>query len=601
MHKRKSWSARLATGLFAATVAAIAGTSGQSLANAGRAVSTTDALLTGIAKFQASRVEDATLAMVPEQLKEHPLIRKFLPKMHAAVKRGPDTGTESFYTVVKATAKDDVDTLEEIGDLLEELTEGIDPDDTNPAAMARAWQAVELVKNFMSPTDLKSDTATTLTLKESLEKLKADGGGKAGADARQLLRSVPLLKGATDALCTNGNGAERSKCLVEQAIAGSGKWGALADPNQTAAVTDQLADRLKQGAEARASWLRNRQLLNAPKAATLADGPGSLPSDHLIDELAIANPATLPAEAKATAAALVKSVEDSKQTTVPNLLLSLQPKAVTGDANAQAETTAENTKRDEKYQAIVAAFVELGQEINELKANDGQQNISTGYALVFTKLVVLLETFGVDKERPQFRQFVLVVTLVAEMMDGASIGDSDAVASALRNYVRTGDAMASKRVRVHEDRALFGKFGQKGTGCIWWAFCNDTLYLGSYFGVAGGYYDDDGDSEKKMEARSYGPIGLEAKIRVTENGWVWTLMAAPIDIGAYITRELKDESDYDASFSDIDSPSITIGVTTPRQPIRFMIGYQDKIPTDIGTTQGWFASVAYDLPFLRLR
>ena len=107
--------------------------------------------------------------------------------------------------------------------------------------------------------------------------------------------------------------------------------------------------------------------------------------------------------------------------------------------------------------------------------------------------------------------------------------------------------------------------------------------------------DEQSTGDNDWTGRAYGPVGVELKI-ASYRGSPITLGYAPIDIGNYITAELKGDS-YDAKTEDILSPSIFFSWSAASRPFSILVGYQKDIKIDNGLTEdSAFISFAFDLP-----
>ncbi|PWK47923.1 hypothetical protein [Pleionea mediterranea] len=125
--------------------------------------------------------------------------------------------------------------------------------------------------------------------------------------------------------------------------------------------------------------------------------------------------------------------------------------------------------------------------------------------------------------------------------------------------------------------------------------CRDTLFLSSYYGLSIMKLDEQSIGDSEWTGRAYGPVGVELKI-ASYRGSPITLGYAPIDIGNYITAELKGDS-YDAKTEDILSPSIFFSWSAASRPFSILVGYQKDIKIDNGLTEdSAFISFAFDLP-----
>lgn len=106
-------------------------------------------------------------------------------------------------------------------------------------------------------------------------------------------------------------------------------------------------------------------------------------------------------------------------------------------------------------------------------------------------------------------------------------------------------------------------------------------------------------SDKLFKARAYGPVGVEFKL-TNFRGSPVTVGYAPVDIGNYITAELKGD-DYTAKTDDIMSPSVYLSWSMASRPLSLMLGYQRDITLENGIKDdSVFLSVSFDLPIATL-
>lgn len=244
---------------------------------------------------------------------------------------------------------------------------------------------------------------------------------------------------------------------------------------------------------------------------------------------------------------------------------------------------------DPQFNAVLSALTELA------TALDGEKKSYTVYVHYLFKV---LKAADVDSQVSAYYDFQNSALFLAGLLDAAKGGGTaDTVEAVIRDFVDEEAAYNAKRlestnfIRVHPF--------EKATCNYYWIFCRNSFFIGSFFGASAAHLDEDGDGRKSFEFRSYGPVGLEIKL-ASINGWPLTLTYAPIDIGAYITRELKDE-DYSAKFSDIVAPSVAIGISAPVRPVTFLLGYQNGIRVgEDDETEAIFFSIAFDLPIFRL-
>ncbi|VUD46622.1 hypothetical protein TDB9533_00860 [Thalassocella blandensis] len=129
--------------------------------------------------------------------------------------------------------------------------------------------------------------------------------------------------------------------------------------------------------------------------------------------------------------------------------------------------------------------------------------------------------------------------------------------------------------------------------------CQNTIFIGSYYGFSYTKYEKEMGMDRVWHPRAFGPVGIEFKLFSFQSSPV-TIMYAPFDIGNYVTNELTDQ-EYSAKFSDIVAPSAFLSYTVKGKPISLLAGYQwDMILAENFETEGPFVSIAYDLPIFGL-
>lgn len=234
--------------------------------------------------------------------------------------------------------------------------------------------------------------------------------------------------------------------------------------------------------------------------------------------------------------------------------------------------------------------------------------------VIVHQVVNLLEQLGKISEsnHHNFSRLKSAALFFASLAD-ASASEEDAadkVKGVLETFVDDQDAYRRKRI----DNAFYSVFevnAKAGDGstsvrevhdstCFSRVlFCNDSVFLASYFGVSGIKMAESASEDRGAHYRAFGPVGLEFKL-LTYKSRPLTLGIAPIDIGNYVTNELKDE-EYDAEFDDIVAPSIFLSYSMSSRPVSLLLGYQKGIKVDDDfETEGPFLSVAFDLPIFTL-
>jgi len=185
----------------------------------------------------------------------------------------------------------------------------------------------------------------------------------------------------------------------------------------------------------------------------------------------------------------------------------------------------------------------------------------------------------------KFKSAGLFLASLASLKTDAATSDN--VDSIIKEFINEEKVYQNKRA---ETGYYVWRKSKPNLYCNW-ILCKNTLFLGSYYGIAV-------DTEK-VEARAFGPVGLEWKL-LTYRGNPIGVNIAPIDIGAYITNELQGD-DYDAKLEDIKAPSYFLSYSLKNKPISFMLGYQENIKTGIGETDDmFFFSIAFDLPIFTI-
>lgn len=211
-------------------------------------------------------------------------------------------------------------------------------------------------------------------------------------------------------------------------------------------------------------------------------------------------------------------------------------------------------------------------------------------AVYVAKLMELLQSAGVENEEwlVDFNKLKSAGIFLASLSDASEKGDADAVRSAIADFVDEDQAYNNKRSQT-------GWFVHRtGRGNDRWFVLENSVFLASYFGVA---VVDGADSE--IGYRPFGPVGIEMTV-MSFNGAPVGLNYSPIDIGAYVTYELKGE-DYDPRVEDITAPSLFLSYSLRNKPVAFMAGYQWGLKSIEGGKENMaFISVAFDLPLFTL-
>ncbi len=263
---------------------------------------------------------------------------------------------------------------------------------------------------------------------------------------------------------------------------------------------------------------------------------------------------------------------------------------------------------------VVKKLVALIEQIeNTIEAIGDEKN---SYVIRAHQMLQILDLLGwTADELSDFNGYSLtainrlksISLFLAELADASDNekGSADRVVAVLNQYVDEQDTYNRKR----HNSAYIG-FTRRAalstsdanttnyiTGCTVWALlpCRDTLFLSSYYGLSIMNIDEDGTGQKDWTGRAYGPVGIELKV-ANYRGNPITIGYAPIDIGNYVTAELKGDS-YDAKTEDILSPSVFVSWSSSSRPFSILFGYQKDIKIDNGLTDdSMFLSFAFDLP-----
>jgi exosome complex RNA-binding protein Csl4 len=226
------------------------------------------------------------------------------------------------------------------------------------------------------------------------------------------------------------------------------------------------------------------------------------------------------------------------------------------------------------------------------------------YAVYVHQLTVAMHALGFQvDDREGFQKFKSASLFLASLAEAAQIGGeggADAVAGVIDDFVNEEVVYKNKRNSV----ALYTRRPNKqNLRCSGYVICKNTWFLGSYYGVSIGKLDKNTNGDKQTVYRAFGPIGVEFKIfsgPMFGKDVTVTLMAAPVDIGIYITDELNG-SEYDVSIDDITAPSYFISFASKRSPMAVQLGYQEDIPVANNRTEKMvFMALSFDLPLVTL-
>jgi hypothetical protein len=264
--------------------------------------------------------------------------------------------------------------------------------------------------------------------------------------------------------------------------------------------------------------------------------------------------------------------------------------------------------------SVVTKLIALIEQIE--KTIEVIEDDKNSYVIRAHQMLQILDLLGWTAERElDFKGYSLtainrlksISLFLAELADASDkdTGSADSVVAVLNQYVDEQDTYNRK----HQISAYLG-FARKAapssieddtksyiTSCTVWALlpCRDTLFLSSYYGLSIANIDEDGTGQKDWTGRAYGPVGIELKV-ANYRGSPITIGYAPIDIGNYVTAELKGDS-YDAKTEDILSPSVFVSWSSASRPFSILVGYQKDIKIENGLTDdSMFLSFAFDLP-----
>lgn len=243
------------------------------------------------------------------------------------------------------------------------------------------------------------------------------------------------------------------------------------------------------------------------------------------------------------------------------------------------------------------------------KITDSTKN----YSVRVHQMLLTIEKFGgiSTKDYSGFRKLQNTSLFFASLLDAAKTKDPDAVVAILDSYVDDREAYVNKRF----DNAYYSVFDvrefnvetQKVESVSYASTCRNyqvlpcrnSFFLSSYYGVSLANVAKEPGEDRELGFRAFGPVGFELKLLTVRSALV-SINFAPIDIGNYITNELKD-TDYSAKFEDIVAPSVFLSYSFKSKPVSLLLGYQYDIRIDENTeTEGVFFSVGFDLPILTI-
>lgn len=251
----------------------------------------------------------------------------------------------------------------------------------------------------------------------------------------------------------------------------------------------------------------------------------------------------------------------------------------------------------------VSALIDASSEAAKSKPGSSAKK-SVGYAVYIHELVVALEALGFHvNDREGFRKFKSSSLFLANLVEAANLDNGaapEAVAGVIKDFVDEDEVYKNKRNAA----ALYTRRTDKSNlRCSSLFLCKNTWFVGSYYGFSAGYLDEDSSGKKDWAFRAFGPVGIEFKIfsgPIFGKDTTVTFMAAPIDIGVYITNELKGDK-YDVDYSAIASPSYFTSFSSKSSPVSLQVGYQKDVPiSNTDKDNMYFVAFSYDLPLFTI-
>ncbi|TNC79703.1 MAG: hypothetical protein C9356_17975 [Oleiphilus sp.] len=249
------------------------------------------------------------------------------------------------------------------------------------------------------------------------------------------------------------------------------------------------------------------------------------------------------------------------------------------------------------------------QAFNSIRNSSDEENENVPYVVRAHTLLKVIDRYSDINER-DFSGFHLVRKY---SMFFASIADAsnnqngaEAVAGVLNDFVDEQGAYRSKRtndayaVRYTPDRSEDTHRWQRSCNV---ALCEDMLFVSSYFGLAFSRERTTGPIKGSYgyDYRPFGPVGIELKLLKLRKGSL-LINYSPIDIGTYINNELQETS-YEAKLDHIKSPSLFFSYTFNAYPAAILVGYQKDITLaehEDEKMESMFISLAFDLPIFTL-
>lgn len=236
--------------------------------------------------------------------------------------------------------------------------------------------------------------------------------------------------------------------------------------------------------------------------------------------------------------------------------------------------------------------------------NISQITDDTPYAVRIHHLAMAMDALGFQiEDRRGFQKFKSASLFLASLVEASDSGDNGAssVEGVIKDYVDEDQVYKNKRNPV----AFYTRRGKDTPNlvCNSYFFCKNTWFLGSYYGVSSGQLDDTASGSEHQVYRAFGPVGIEFKLfsgAIFGKATTVTFMYAPIDIGVYVTDELKSEK-YDVSVEDISAPSYFVSFSSKNSPMSVQLGYQGDIPVANSQKENmYFMSFSFDLPLFTI-
>lgn len=259
---------------------------------------------------------------------------------------------------------------------------------------------------------------------------------------------------------------------------------------------------------------------------------------------------------------------------------------------------------------LIRLIEEIEQSMAVIESNDD----AIAYVQKAHHMLLILDLVGnAAKELLGFEGFNIaklnrlknISLFLAGLADAAKQPNgADQVVAILNQYVDEQDTYNRKRhntaywgfTRQNDLMSEKPKKVTYRTRCSYYGLpCRDSIFLSSYYGLSMSYIDEQLNGEKSFKGRAYGPVGVELKL-INYHGSPITIGYAPIDVGNYITAELRGDS-YDAKTEDILSPSVFLSWSSASRPFSILVGYQEDIKIENGLKEdAAFIAFAFDLP-----